>query len=437
MRTSPRHGSGGPFVGYSGSVEVSDVTVRYSELAKTPDFARWLTSRTFSVAGTEGTAAILPILVYQTTGSIALTGAIGAFTSLPYLLFGLVAGAYADRARRKRLMICSELLGAVALVSVPAAQLLGTPTIAHIALTTFAVWTAFAWFDSAAWGAIVRIVPKTQLAEANSLIWSLGIAAAVLMPTVSTVIASATDPVVVLAINSVTYVISASVISRIKTELGALPADASDNNPGPSIRQSIREGLSYLWHSVELRLLTISAVGLTFSSGAVIGMTVIFATQALGFPEDDWRIGLLFTAAAIGALLSTLALPKLNHALGAGRTSVLAYFAYSLTIVMVALSPAWPVALVLWAIWFSTNSLAVTNGITIRQYLAPDDLQGRINTTARMIGLGGTPLGALVGGLLAEQIGVRALYLLTALPTLIAAIALSRSRLSTLRLTEQ
>lgn len=411
---------------------MSDVPVRYAELVGRPDFARWLTSRTFSVAGTEGTAAIMPILVYQTTGSVALTGAVAAFTSLPYVLFGLVAGAYADRARRKRLMIMSELLAACALVSVPAAQVLGTPTLAHLVLTTFAVWTAFVWFDSAAWGAIVRIVPKPRLAEANSLIWSLGIAAAVVMPTVSTLVASATDPTVVLGVNGLTCLISMAAISRIRTDLGAAATEV--HRPRQSMGRSIGEGLRYLWRNVELRVLTASAVGLTLSSGAVIGMTVVFATRALGLPADDWRIGLLFTAAAVGALISTLALPALNRVLGAGRTSVLAYFAYSAAIVLVALAPAWPVALALWAVWFSTNSLAVTNGITIRQYLAPDDLQGRVNTTARMVALGGTPLGSLVGGLLAEQIGVRALYLLAALPALAAAVALRRSRVSGLRL---
>ena len=54
---------------------------------------------------------------------------------------------------------------------------------------------------------------------------------------------------------------------------------------------------------------------------------------------------------------------------------------------------------------------AITNGITVRQQLTPDDRQGRVNTTGHMIAWGGTPFGALQGGLTAEAYGISAAYL--------------------------
>jgi hypothetical protein len=73
--------------------------------------------------------------------------------------------------------------------------------------------------------------------------------------------------------------------------------------------------------------------------------------------------------------------------------------------VAIAPGPGWlTLPLVLWSL---TSTLVILNGITARQRLTPDRLQSRVNTTARMIAWGGTPLGALAGGALAEVLDVR------------------------------
>jgi hypothetical protein len=62
-------------------------------------------------------------------------------------------------------------------------------------------------------------------------------------------------------------------------------------------------------------------------------------------------------------------------------------------------------------------STVTINGIALRQELTPDRLQSRVNTTARMIGIGGYPLGALIGGALAEVLSVRVVLMVMAAPT--------------------
>jgi MFS family permease len=73
----------------------------------------WL-GRTISLAGTAITSVVLPILIYQLTGSALQTSLLTTFNVLPYLIFGLFAGVVADRVNRKRLMVTPEhLLGRV------------------------------------------------------------------------------------------------------------------------------------------------------------------------------------------------------------------------------------------------------------------------------------------------------------------------------------
>jgi hypothetical protein len=88
------------------------------------------------------------------------------------------------------------------------------------------------------------------------------------------------------------------------------------------------------------------------------------------------------------------------------------------------------VALVAWAVWSVARLGVNANGVVVRQLLTPDALQGRVNTTGRMVAWGGTPFGALLGGLAAEAYGVRTAYLLLAAP---AAIGLALAVASPVR----
>lgn len=69
-------------------------------------------------------------------------------------------------------------------------------------------------------------------------------------------------------------------------------------------------------------------------------------------------------------------------------------------------------ALGLLLIFQYTNSLVIINGITLRQRLTPDRLQGRVNVTARMIAWGGQPFGAALGGLVADRLSISLTYLI-------------------------
>ncbi len=77
------------------------------------DFRKWFAGRTISTLGTEATAVAIPVLIFQQTGSPALTGLVSAFIVLPYLVFGLIAGGVADRMNRRWLMVASDLVGAI------------------------------------------------------------------------------------------------------------------------------------------------------------------------------------------------------------------------------------------------------------------------------------------------------------------------------------
>src|SRR2546423_14155762 len=83
------------------------------------DFWKFWTGQTISNLGSSFTGFALPLLVYKLTRSPVYLAATTAAYFVPYLLFGLVIGAWVDRVDRKRMMIAVDLGRAAAIVSIP------------------------------------------------------------------------------------------------------------------------------------------------------------------------------------------------------------------------------------------------------------------------------------------------------------------------------
>lgn len=390
-----------------------------------PRFRRWYLARSISVTGTAATAVALPMLMYQRSGSAAQTAAITALEALPYLLFGLFAGAAADRLSRRRMMIGADLACAALVAAVPVGHALGFLPSWLILAAAFGIGTGFCWFDAAAWGALARITGKERLPEANSIIWSTTVVLGVAVPAGAGLLASLTDPTIVLLADAATYLVSALLIRR----LGDLEAGAQRCG----IFAGIADGLRYLWRAPVIRTLTLAGFGQSLSAGGAIALLVVHADQMLGLPATSSRIGLLYAAAAAGGLASALLLPALGRRIGQGPVSVLGYALFTVALCALAAIHQYVAALAFWAMWQFAGSLVITNGITLRQQLTPDHLQGRVNTTGRMIAWGGTPFGAFLGGAIAESAGVQAAYLTLAVPAALSVVALLASPVPRLR----
>ncbi|MCC3764631.1 MFS transporter [Glycomyces sp. TRM65418] len=396
------------------------------ELLALPGFRRWYAARMTSLAGTAASGVAVPMLVWERTGSATATAAVSGLAVAPYLVFGLPAGAHADRVDRRRLMVGAEALAAALLATVPVAFLLGAGSTAHVLAVVAAAGSAFVWFDAAAFGALPQIVGKARLQQANSLIFATSTVVGIAAPALAAVLAALTSPAAVIGIDALTFAVSAFLLRRL-----ALPGRAASRSA--SVRADIAEGLRFIWSEHRIRALTFAGFGIACSGGGALGLIVVHADELLDV--DDWRLGLLYSATAAGSLLGALLLRRLTSRLGYGRTSI-AVYALELAMIL-ALATAGPgglgLALLLWVAWDFAHTAAVVNGITVRQLLTPDDLQGRVNTTGRMIAWGGAPFGALAAGVLADRVGVQSAYLLLALPVAAGTAVLLASPVTRLR----
>ena len=106
---------------------------------------------------------VAPILVYQLTGSALGTGVLAALQAVPYLLFGLLAGAIADRADRRRLMVGCNVLQTIILATVPLAAAAGVLRVEQVFVVAILSATLFVWFDAANFGALPLIAGRDRL----------------------------------------------------------------------------------------------------------------------------------------------------------------------------------------------------------------------------------------------------------------------------------
>jgi MFS family permease len=393
------------------------------------DFTRWYASRSISVAGTAASAVALPLLVYRTSASPTLTAAVVGLEALPYLLFGLFAGAAADRLNRRRMMVSADLACALMLASVPVADLLGVLTVWHVLAVSVGVGCGFCWFDSAAWGAFFRIVGKSGVTRANSIVWTTEVILGIAAPAAAGLLAAAAGPQAVLAVDASTYLVSAALLAGLRTDLTTAA-------PGTRrrLRAEITEGWRLLWGMPVVRTLVLAGFGLNLAVGGVLGLLVVHADRALGIDPADRRIGLLYAAGAVGSLIAALALPRAASRFGQGVVSIASFAIFVLAVAWLAGTATFIGALLAWTVWAAARLAVNANGITVRQLLTPDEFQGRVNTTGRMVAWGGMPFGALLGGMAADAYGVRAAYLLLTVPAAIGLVTLLASPVRGLRL---
>ncbi|HEX2417774.1 MAG TPA: MFS transporter, partial [Micromonosporaceae bacterium] len=338
---------------------------------------------------------------------------------------------------RKRLMVSLDIANAFLIATVPLAAVLGTITVPHLLLVALFVSSIAVWYDAAAFGALPAIVPRDHLTVATSRIFTLNTLAMIGGPSLAGVAIATVGPSQALALDAVTYLISAVLIGSVRTKLST-PRLEIPGATAPLWRQigrDARVGMRFIFEHPLVRPATLLGIGISATGGAVLGINVVFAVRGLGLASNDPRIGVLYTGGAIGALLATLALPFLAKRIPAGRVTVIGLAVAVVLLLAYATAPGFAIAVVLLLGFQACYTLVTSNGFTLRQFVTPNELQGRVNTFARMIAMSGQPLGAIFAGLAAEAFDVRTALILMTVPLAICAVLawLTPLRTSTVR----
>jgi MFS family permease len=366
-------------------------------------FAVFWSARTISFAGTGITMVVLPVLVYSMTRSPAWVATVGLMEFLPYLAFGLLAGAVADRVNRKRIMVACDVTAAVLLVTVPVMAAFHLLVIAQLLVVALGIATVYVWFDAANFGTLPALVDRADLPVAASLIGSSAQVALLCAPTAGAALLTVMSPSYALGFDAASYLISALLLLSIRRPFARPRLEQAPKR----IRADIAEGLRFLWQQPVIRTMTFAVTCVCLSWGGTFALLVVYASRALHLTHVDVRLGLLYSVGELGGLLAAAAVPVLIKRLPIGPMAAAFLIANAAAVMFLAVAPSYVWALLAFFLDELTYLVVLSTGITLRQMLTPDHLQARVNTAGRMLAGAGLPVGAALGGFLAESLPIR------------------------------
>jgi predicted MFS family arabinose efflux permease len=380
-------------------------------------FMRWAVADGISVAGTAISNVVLPIVVYEETGSSAATGGLFALRVIPYILFGAVAGPVADRWNRRRLILGGHIIEGLLGATIPIAALLGALTVVQVYAVGLLSATAFVFSDAAVFGAVPALVGTERLAAANGFLGSVVSAAEILGPALGGLLAATIGATNAVWFDSASFFIAAVMQGSIRSNfrVGEPPTGKLQ------VRAQIARAVRFVRSNRTVATLLVTGFGNSVGFGAVVGLLVPYAVEQLSLAEGSFRIGILYSAYGAGALISGLLFARVFTT---GRVRWITPVSIAISSVLavgLVLSTTWVPSAVLLLLFSLSISTTIITGITYRQLAAPDDLRSSVNVFGRMISWGGQPFGAAAGALISALLDVRAAYMFTVIVTAISA----------------
>jgi len=395
--------------------------------------AFWAASTVSGFGSYVSILAVQVLVVVTLHGSAAQVGLVRAAGWLPYLLFGILTGVLVDRARRRPLLVVTDLARGVLLLAIP---VLAVTHQLHLGVL-IAVMAAFGTLslvnDAAFQSFVPRLVPAGLLTPAHARLDQSDAVAQTSGPALAGGLVSLLGAPWAVLVDAVSYVVSGVLLARI-TVVEPLPPPRTRSGGG--IRTEAVEGLRWVYGHPTLRPFAVAThVWFLFNgvSGAVL---VPFALRTLGF--SPFGLGLALSAAGVGGLAGSLAATRLGARFGVGRVVIACWATQGAAYVLLALSAAH------WSGWllFGAGQLLFglglgaenANSMGYRQAVTPDRLQGRMNITMRSLNRAMIVIAAPLGGLLADSIGYRPMLWIIAAGFTAVAAGLGASRYRTAHL---
>jgi MFS family permease len=365
------------------------------------DFWKFWTGQTISNLGSSFTLLALPLIVFDLTGSAVNLAITFAALFLPYLLFGLVIGAWVDRLDRKRLMIAVDFGRAAVIASIPALSAVDALSVWWIYAATFLTSTLTIFFDSSEFAAIPSLVDREDLVTANGRIQASYQAAQFIGPILAGGLLGAGLAVEhVLLLDSASFLVSAAALGIVRGSFN--PPDDPEREP-TSLRRDVVEGLRYVLSHPVLRNISIMMAMFNFVGTTTIAQLVLFAKERLD--ASDSQVGFLFSAGSAGIVLLSLAAGPIRRRLPFSVAALGALMLYGVLTFVFAWTEAYWLALPLWGLISGLGLFFNINTISLRQEIVPAHMLGRVISIAGVLAWSAIPLGTLLGGWAIEATG--------------------------------
>ena len=367
-------------------------------LRRNPEFRRLFVAHATSRAGDAFNTVALVVLVFQLTGSGLGVAATVVFEVVPIIVLGPVAGLLADRFPRRRLMIIADLARAA---------LVGVLIVSHNSIglafgVAFGLSVGSIVFNPASSSLIPDVVPKEQIVEANTALWTVAVAAQIVLAPLAGLIIAWAGVGPAFAVNAASYAVSAARLSRLNA--GRRPAAIVVRGWA-----GVKEGIDTVRSNALLARLAVVQVLASLSAGATSGLLVVLAAERLHVGPSGF--GVLVAAIGVGAAGGSLVLKRWVKASDKrwlfGPYAVRGAVDLGLAVISQPVAAAG--ALAVYGVGTSTGMIAYQSTL---QTTVPAEVRGRAFALYDVLWNSGRLVSLGLGGLLADAVSIQAVYLL-------------------------
>jgi MFS family permease len=421
---------------------------RGSPLWTDPDFLKLWSAQAISELGSRITREGIPLtaLLVLHAGAVQM-GLLNALGGIAVLVFGLAAGVWIDRLRRRPVLIAADLGRAALLASIPAAALAGRLAMGQLYAVAALAGVMTVFFTVADQSYLPALVDRDRILEANSKLTLSSTIAEIAGPGLTGFLVQAITAPIAILFDALSFLASALLLAGIRKREPPPP-----RRPPEHVLTATLAGVRRIFADPVLRPLALRSATAWVFHGFSGTLYLLFAIDVLRLRPAV--LGIVIATGGVGAMAGAFLAQRLERRVPLGPTFLATSALYGLTLFLVPLagmatapppagSPAdaappggWPAAALLIAVQligdlvFTVYSI---NEVSLRQRVAPADLLGRINAGMQLLARGVYPLGALIGGYLGERLGVRPTLALAAAGLLLSTLWLLPAPLRRLR----
>ncbi|MFI6010603.1 MFS transporter [Streptomyces sp. NPDC051243] len=385
-------------------------------------FGRLWTAAVVSRFGDALRTTALPLLAVQLTDDPLIIASVTACGYVPWLLFGLLGGAVADRVDQRRAMWAVDLVRGILVAGFALAVGLGHASIPLLLVLAFTLTTLQTLFDNASTALLPSLVDRAALGSANARLMTGqqlagGLLAGPFVPLLLT--AGAAMP---FAADAGTYLLAAALVASLRVP----PPEREPRAAGSTLRNEIGDGLRTLWRDRALRAVCLATLLCNIGMGALIATLVLHVTGWLGGGHTAYAAAM--TAYAAGSLAGGFMARRIAHRTGRVRALLLAGTVQTSSLLLTGTVRHLAALLVAMALLGAMGMVWNVNQVTLMQQRSPQSMVGRIASAFRTASTSGAPVGALLGGAVAGAFGLNWPALLAAVLFALAVTSLIPAR---------
>ncbi len=304
-------------------------------------------------------------------------------------------------------MVWGQAIRAVVAAGLATLVALDSATMAHIYVVAAVIGIGEIFVDSSSQAAIPMLAADHDLEGANGRMVAARLVFEAFVGASVGAVLFVSAPALPFGIDAGTYLAGALLLATIKS-----PLQSHSDESRRSIWSDITEGLRFVWSDRLLRGLALAVTLAGLAIGLGNSILVLFALEELGIPEAGY--GLLLAVAAAGGFFGSLSAARTSVRFGRRRTLLAGTILMVVSQLVIGTAPGVIVAGVGLFLTALGRTLFAVVGQSIRQRVTPDRLLGRVVTSFRMIAVGGLPIGAVAGGLVAQATNLRIPFLIGA-----------------------